>query len=145
MSDSEAPYTILYADDDPDFRMLAQCALEDSRLPIDLRFAEDGEEVMDYLREEGKFRWTLCPSPDLILLDLNISKKDGLEVIQEIQQDYKFRHIPVVVLTTSGVQEEIYRSYEIQVNAFVSKPLTADCLHAVLHALNDGEGPDGDG
>ncbi len=130
--------TILYADDDPDFRLLAQYALEESQLGFDLRFAEDGEELMDYLREEGKFRWTLCPPPDVIFVDLNISKRDGREIIDEIRADHNFRHIPIVVLTTSAVQEEIYRSSELRADSFVSKPLTAEGLRATVQALENG-------
>jgi len=135
---SAARSTILYADDDPDFRLLAQLALEESRLGFDLRFAEDGEELLDYLREEGKFRWTLCPPPDIIFIDLSISKKDGREIIDEIRADHNLRHIAIVVLTTSATQEEIYRRSELRADAFVSKPLTAEGLRATVQALEEG-------
>ncbi len=140
---SKAGYTILYADDDPDFRLLAQYALEESQLGFDLRFAEDGEELMDYLREEGKFRWTLCPAPDIIFIDLNISKKDGRQIVDELREDHNFRHIPIVVLTTSAVQEEIYRNSELRADSFVSKPLTAEGLRATVKALESGCHPEG--
>lgn len=135
---SKARYTILYADDDPDFRLLAQYALEESRLGFDLHFAEDGEELTDYLREEGKFRWTHCPQPDIIFIDLNISKRDGREIIDEVRADHNLRHIPIVVLTTSSVQEEIYRRSELRADRFVSKPLTAEGLRATVQALEEG-------
>ena len=142
MSMEQERDVILYADDDPDYRLLAQYALKDSQLDFDLRFAEDGLEVMDYLWEKGKFRWALCPRPAVIFLDLSISKKDGREILEAIREDHSLRDIPVVVLTTSDVQEEIHRRSDLPADLFASKPLTAEGLRATLQALTAGAGGD---
>jgi two-component system, response regulator len=138
MSMEQERGVILYADDDPDYRLLAQYAWQESRLDLDLKFAEDGQELMDYLWEKGKFRWTLCPRPTVIFLDLSISKKDGREILATIREDASLRAIPVVVLTTSEVQEEIHRGSDLPADLFARKPLTAEGLRATLHSLTAG-------
>ena len=129
------PITILLADDDADDRMLARDALAESRLANDLRFVEDGEDLMDYLRRRGKYASADAPRPGLILLDLNMPRKDGREALREIKGDASLRHIPIVVLTTSKAEEDIYRSYDLGVNSFITKPVTFEGLVSVMKAL----------
>ena len=108
------PIVILMADDDADDRMLAKEALEESRVINDLRFVEDGEALMDYLRRRGKYAdEDASPRPGLILLDLNMPKKDGREALKEIKDDPELRRIPIVVMTTSQAEEDIFRSYDL--------------------------------
>lgn len=128
--------TILLADDDADDRMMASDALEESRLANDLRCVEDGEELMDYLHRRGKFAPpNEAPRPGLILLDLNMPRKDGREALKEIKAEPEFRSIPVVVLTTSKAEEDIYRTYDLGVNSFITKPVNFESLVAVMKAL----------
>lgn len=115
---------ILIADDDVDDCKLLMEAFQDSRLLNELHFVTDGEELMQYLRREGKYKnESLYPMPGLILIDLNMPKKNGREVLADIKIDKNLKHIPVVVLTTSSAQEEIYRSYNLGVNSFITKPV----------------------
>ena len=128
--------TILLADDDADDRMMAADALEESRLANDLRFVEDGEELMDYLHRRGKFAPpNEAPRPGLILLDLNMPRKDGREALKEIKAQPELRSIPVIVLTTSQAEEDIYRTYDLGVNSFITKPVNFESLVAVMKAL----------
>jgi len=130
------PITILLADDDADDRMLARDALAESRLGNDLRFVEDGEELLDYLNHRGKFSAPeSSPTPGLVLLDLNMPRKDGREALREIKADPALRHIPIVVLTTSKAEEDIYRTYDLGVNSFITKPVTFQGLVAVMRAV----------
>jgi CheY-like chemotaxis protein len=123
------PITILIADDDVDDRMLARDALAECRLTNDVRFVADGEELMDYLHQRNAYAAPgSAPVPGLILLDLKMPKKDGREALQEIKADPNLRRIPVVVLTTSKAEEDIYRTYDLGVNSFVTKPVTFDGL-----------------
>jgi CheY-like chemotaxis protein len=126
---SGRPITILYADDDPEDRMLMQEAWDENRLANELFCVEDGEELMDYLHRRGKYA-TLAgsPLPGMILLDLNMPKKDGREALQEIKADPRLRSIPTVVLTTSKAEEDILRAYDIGVNSFIVKPVTFQSL-----------------
>ena len=136
MSPIPRPITILLADDDADDRVLAQDALKESRLCNDLRFVENGEELMDYLFRRGQFADpATSPTPGLILLDLNMPRKDGREALREIKSEPSLRSIPVVVLTTSKAEEDIYRSYDLGVNSFITKPVTFDGLVNVMRAL----------
>ena len=128
--------TILLADDDADDRMMASDALEESRLANDLRCVEDGEELMDYLHRRGKFAPPNdAPRPGLILLDLNMPRKDGREALKEIKAEPELRSIPVIVLTTSKAEEDIYRTYDLGVNSFITKPVNFESLVAVMKAL----------
>ena len=130
------PITILLADDDADDRMMAADALAESRLANDLRFVEDGEELMDYLYRRGRFSDPSdAPRPGLILLDLNMPRKDGREALSEIKSDPELRKIPVVVLTTSQAKEDIYRTYDLGVNSFITKPVMFESMVAVMKAL----------
>ena len=130
------PITILLADDDADDRMLARDALAESRVANDLRFVEDGEELLEYLHRRGRYADpSTSPRPGLILLDLNMPRKDGREALREIKGDPSLRHIPIVVLTTSKAEEDIYRTYDLGVNSFITKPVSFDGLVAVMKAL----------
>ena len=129
--------TILMADDDEDDRVLTADALKRSRLINDVRFVVDGDDLMQYLRRTGAYAagGIPAPRPGLILLDLNMPKKDGREALAEIKRDPALRGIPVVVLTTSKGEEDIVRTYELGVNSFVSKPVAFDELARVMQTL----------
>jgi two-component system, response regulator len=129
--------TILMADDDEDDRVLTASALKRSRVINDIRFVVDGEDLMHYLHGRGAYApgGTPAPRPGLILLDLNMPKKDGREALAEIKSDPVLRRIPVVVLTTSKAEEDIVRTYDLGVNSFVSKPVTFEELASVTQTL----------
>ena len=130
------PITILMADDDADDRTLTKEALEEGRLMNELRFVENGEELLEYLRKQGKYAPpTDAPRPGLILLDLNMPRKDGRAVLKEIKSDPDLRTIPVVVLTTSKADEDVYRSYDLGVNSYIVKPVTFEALVDILQTL----------
>src|SRR6202522_4171699 len=130
------PITILMADDDADDRRLTRDALEESRLANDLRFVENGEELLDYLRHQGKFtNVEEAPRPGLILLDLNMPRKDGRTALKEMKADPDLRQIPVTVLTTSKADEDIFRSYDLGVNSYIVKPVTFEALVDILQTL----------
>ena len=130
------PITILMADDDADDRLLCQQALDESRVLNDLRFVEDGEQLLDYLYRRGNYTDAeKTPRPGLILLDLNMPRKDGREALKEIKADPDLRRIPIVVMTTSQAEEDIYRSYDLGANSFVTKPVTFDRLVELMKAL----------
>ena len=127
------PINILMADDDADDRMLTKEALEESRVINDLHFVTDGEELMEYLYRRGKY--ADAPRPGLILLDLNMPKKDGREALKEIKADPTLRRIPVVVMTTSKAEEDIFRSYDLGASSFITKPVTFDRLVELMKTL----------
>ena len=130
------PIVILLADDDEEDRMLACDALAESRLSNDITCVTDGEDLMDYLRRQGKYAPPAeAPRPGLILLDLNMPKKDGREALREIKSDPELRQISVVVLTTSKAEEDIYSSYDSGASSFISKPVTFDGLVDVMKGL----------
>jgi len=136
MAPDRRPINILLADDDADDRMLAREALEESRLVNELRFVEDGEQLLDYLYRRGEYADPAkSPRPGLILLDLNMPRKDGREALREIKADPVLRQIPVVVLTTSKAEEDIYRTYDLGVNSFITKPVDFEGLVQVMKAL----------
>src|SRR5690349_18119056 len=130
------PIVILMADDDADDRMLTKDALAESRVLNDLRFVEDGEELLDYLKGRGAHaEREKSPRPGLILLDLNMPKKDGREALKEIKADPELRRIPIVVLTTSQADTDIGAIYELGANSFISKPFQFEALVAVMRVL----------
>jgi len=138
MKDSRKSVTILIAEDDPDDRMLLKDALEENHLVNDFRFVEDGEELMDYLCRKNKYSDTrTSPRPGLILLDLNMPKKDGREALKEIKSSPVLRSIPVVVLTTSKAEEDIVRSYDLGVNSYITKPVSFENLIKVVKTLGE--------
>lgn len=123
MSQYDTLKVVLLADDDPDDWVLVQNALQDTGIPMDLRMVLDGEELMDYLMQRGKYSdESLAPEPSLILLDLNMPKKDGREALAEIKADRSLRRIPIVVFTTSKEEQDIQRCYELGASSYVSKP-----------------------
>ena len=125
--------TILMADDDQDDCLLVSKAFKASRLCNDLRFVKDGEELMDYLHQRGNYAdKALSPRPGLILLDLNMPRKDGREALREIKSDSDLRAIPIVVLTTSKEEEDVLRSYDLGANSYVTKPVTFQGLVDVV-------------
>jgi CheY-like chemotaxis protein len=128
--------TILMADDDPDDCLLVKRAFKTSKLCNDLRFVNDGEDLMDYLYQRGKYKEPgQAPRPGLILLDLNMPRKDGREALKEIRTDATLREIPVVVLTTSKDEEDILRSYNLGANSYITKPVTFEGLVEVIKSL----------
>jgi CheY-like chemotaxis protein len=128
--------TILMADDDADDRLLARLALERQGLHGVLRTVDDGEELMDYLRRRGPYADPAAsPRPSVVLLDLNMPRMDGREALREIKADPALRQIPVVVLTTSQSQAEVFRSYDLGANSFVTKPVSFDALVEVMQSL----------
>jgi CheY-like chemotaxis protein len=136
MNANARPIVILLADDDEEDRMLAADALEESRVVNDLRFVEDGEELLDYLYHRGRYAEPgSSPTPGLILLDLNMPRKDGREALREIKVDPELRRIPVVVLTTSKAEEDIYRTYDLGANSFITKPVSFEGLVSVMREV----------
>lgn len=138
MTKAGQPIVILMADDDADDRMLTRDALEESRVLNDLRFVEDGEELMDYLHRRGKYaNAEEAPRPGIILLDLNMPKKDGREALSEIKADANLKRIPVVIMTTSKAEEDIFRTYDLGASSFITKPVTFDRLVELMRALGN--------
>lgn len=136
MKQSGEPIVILMADDDEDDRLLTRDALVESRVANDLRFVEDGEALMDYLQRRGPYADPAnSPRPGLILLDLNMPRKDGREALREIKADPELRRIPVVILTTSKAEEDVYRSYDVGANSYITKPVTFEGLIELMKTL----------
>ena len=131
------PITILICDDDEDDRMLTQQALENAHVSNRIRFVEDGEQLLDYLYQRGEFAGETgkAPRPGLILLDLNMPKMGGREALKVIKQDKTLCDIPVVVLSTSRLDEDITRSYQLGVNSFITKPVTFSGLVEAMNVL----------
>ncbi len=133
---SSQPVTILMADDDLEDQMLARDALRESHLLNELRCVNDGEELLDYLMHRGAYSDPKsAPRPGLILLDLNMPRKDGREALKAIKEEPSLRQIPIVILTTSKAEEDIYRSYDLGVSSFITKPVSFSGLVDVMRAL----------
>ena len=127
---------ILIADDDPEDSGMARDALQASRLGNPLYFVQDGEELLDFLRNRGRYADPIvAPRPGLILLDLNMPKMGGLEALTEIKADPDLCMIPVVILTTSNAMTDVARSYALGVNSFITKPVTFDGLVESMKVL----------
>jgi len=136
MESSKVPITVLLADDDDDDRLLLKDAFRESRIRSRLIAVDDGEELMSYLRRTGKYQdHNLFPEPGLILLDLNMPRKDGREAMAEIKADPLLRHIPIVVFTTSKVEEDIVRSYGVGASSYITKPFTFESLVDLIGTL----------
>lgn len=136
MPNTPRPITILMADDDADDRQMTKEAFEEARLANDLRFVEDGVELLDYLNRRGKYADPAAsPRPSIILLDLNMPRKDGREALREFKTDPRFRSIRVIILTTSKAEEDIARTYELSATSYITKPVTFDALVDVVRAL----------
>ncbi|MDO3383506.1 response regulator [Gilvimarinus algae] len=127
---------ILMADDDADDRMLAEEALIESRVLNELHFAEDGVQLMEYLRGDGVYAdREKYPLPGLILLDLNMPKMDGREALAELKKDPVLKRIPVVILTTSKAEEDMLRGYDLGAASYITKPVTFDVLVELMRTL----------
>ena len=136
MNNLKREVVILIADDDADDRLMAQEALAENRLTNEIRFVVDGEDLMNYLHCRGKYSGEgSAPRPGIILLDLNMPKKDGREALAEIKSDPDLRQIPVIVLTTSKAEEDILRTYDLGVNSFITKPVSFLSLVEVMRSL----------
>lgn len=130
------PITLLLAEDDPDDRFLTEEALRESRLVNDIRSVEDGVELLDYLYRRGRYADPeISPTPGVILLDLNMPRKDGRQALEEIKSDPSLRHIPIIALTTSQAEEDIVRSYDLGVNSFITKPVAFDEFVEVMRTF----------
>ncbi len=129
------PIEILLVEDNIGDARLAQEALKESKLNNNLHHVEDGEEAMDFLRKQGKY--VDSPRPDLILLDLNMPKKDGREVLAEIKSDDNLKQIPVVILTVSEAEEDILKSYNLHANCYITKPIDLNQFMRVVKAIKE--------
>lgn len=136
MSSDKNTLIILMADDDEDDRLLAYEAMTESRVLNQLMFVEDGVQLLDYLRGEGKYAdREQYPVPGLILLDLNMPKKDGREALAEIKADKDLRRIPIVILTTSKAEEDMLKGYDLGAASYITKPVTFEALVDLMRAL----------
>jgi chemotaxis family two-component system response regulator Rcp1 len=135
--DQVKPIEILLVEDNPGDVRLTREALRDAKLLIRLRVVGDGVEALAYLHQERDAKRAAAPRPDLILLDLNLPKKDGRQVLEEIKQDPDLRSIPVVILTTSQAEQDILKSYDLHANCYVTKPVD---LHQFISAVKSIEG-----
>ena len=128
--------TVVIADDDDDDRLLVRQALLTVQPQCEVRFVEDGEELLDYLRGQGRFDSPAgVPAPDLILLDLNMPRVDGLEALAAIKSDDALRHIPIIVLTTSRAGSDVLHAYRIGANSYIEKPAGFDELVEAMRGL----------
>ena len=133
---SGKPITILIAEDDPDDRKMTQEAFDECYLANDLRFVEDGVELLDYLCRRGKYSDpSTSPYPGLLLLDLNMPRKDGREALREIKRDPKLKNLRVIILTTSKAEEDIHKSYDLSATSYITKPVTFAALLEVIKTL----------
>lgn len=136
MTSGGRPVRIVLAEDDPDDQSFAREALAHSRVTNDLTIVEDGQELLDFLRREGDYADAeFEPLPHLILLDLKMPRLGGFEALTEIRRDARLRQIPIVVMTTSGADEDITRSYELGVNSFIRKPVTFEGLVEAMRQI----------
>jgi CheY-like chemotaxis protein len=127
---------ILMAEDDPDDRLLSREAVSEANLNFELVFVQDGEELLDYLERRGAYAdGKSAPRPCLILLDLNMPRKDGREALREIKKNPALRQIPVVVLTTSKAEEDILRCYDLGVSGYITKPVQFDELVEIMRTI----------
>jgi chemotaxis family two-component system response regulator Rcp1 len=129
------PVEILLVEDNPGDVRLTVEALKDAKVCNNLHVAEDGVEAMAFLRREG--RYADAPRPDVILLDLNLPKKDGREVLTEVKEDSDLRRIPVVVLTVSQAEEDILKTYDLHANCYITKPVDLDRFLTVVRSIED--------
>jgi len=134
-SSTGRPIEILLVEDNPGDVRLTVEGLKESKVRNNLNIARDGVEAMEFLRREGQYVGAV--RPDLILLDLNLPRMDGREVLAEIKSDPKLKTIPVVVLTTSGAEQDVLRSYELQANCYITKPVDLEQFIAVVKSIED--------
>ncbi|AUT04444.1 response regulator [Nostoc sp. CENA543] len=129
------PIQVLLVEDNPGDVELTRIALEDSKISVNLNVVEDGVEAMAFLRKQDKY--ADAPHPDIVLLDLNLPKKDGREVLAEIKTDDHFKRIPVVVLTTSQAEEDILRAYNLAANCYIAKPVDFDQFVRIVQSIEN--------
>ena len=128
------PVEILLVEDNPGDERLTREALKEGKVYSNLHTVKDGVEAMEFLRREGKYR--SVPRPDIILLDLNLPKKDGREVLQDIKNDDMLKRIPVVILTTSKAEEDVLRTYDLHANCYVTKPVDLEKFIVVVKSID---------
>jgi CheY-like chemotaxis protein len=128
------PVEILLVEDNPGDERLTREALKEGKVYSNLHWAKDGVEAMEFLRRQGKY--AEAPRPDIILLDLNLPKKDGREVLQDIKNDSELKRIPVVVLTTSKAEEDVLRTYNLHANCYVTKPVDLEKFIVVVKSID---------
>jgi CheY-like chemotaxis protein len=129
------PAEVLLVEDDPGDEMMTREAFEDNKIQNSLHVVRDGLEALDFLYKRGAYE--NAPTPDLILLDLNLPKYDGRQVLEKVKSDADLAMIPVVVLTTSAAEEDIMRSYKLHANAYVTKPVDLDQFIAAIRQIDD--------
>ncbi|ABW15858.1 response regulator [Frankia sp. Mgl5] len=135
MTEPVVPVEVLLVEDDPGDVLMTREAFEDHKLKNNLNVVSDGVEALAYLRGEGPYAG--APRPDLILLDLNLPRRDGRQVLAEVKADERLRRIPIVVLTTSEAEEDVLRSYDLHANAYITKPVDFERFVAVVRQIDD--------
>jgi two-component system, chemotaxis family, response regulator Rcp1 len=135
IGDAGIPIEVLLVEDSPGDVRLTQEAFRDANMSVHLHVATDGVEAMAFLRHQGAH--TAAPRPDLILLDLNLPKMDGREVLAHIKDDNSLKTIPTVILTTSEAEVDIVKSYQLQANCYLCKPVQLDAFEALVKSIND--------
>ena len=134
MVDENRPVEILLVEDNPGDERLTREALKEGKVYSNLHWVKDGVEAMEFLRRQGKHG--AAPRPDIILLDLNLPKKDGREVLQEIKKDDTLKRIPVVILTTSKAEEDVLKTYNLHANCYVTKPVDLEKFITVVQSID---------
>jgi CheY-like chemotaxis protein len=129
------PIEVLLVEDNPGDALLTRIALEDSKISVHLNVVEDGVEAMAFLRKQDKY--AKVAHPDIVLLDLNLPKKDGREVLAEIKSDENLKRIPVVVLTTSQAEEDILKAYNLAANCYITKPVDFDQFIKIIRTIEN--------
>lgn len=135
MNSAAQPIEVLLVEDDPGDELMTREAFEDNKIRNTLHVVRDGQEALDFLYRRGEY--TDAPRPDLVLLDLNLPKYDGRQVLEQIKGDPELSLIPVVVLTTSSAEEDILRSYKLHANAYVTKPVDLDQFIAAVRQIDE--------
>lgn len=135
MSNGEYVYEILLVEDNPGDIRLTQEAMKESKFKNNLSIATDGVEAMEFLKKQGKYKDT--PIPDLVLLDLNLPKMDGREVLEQMKSIDEFKKIPVVILTTSNAEKDIAKSYELHANCYINKPVDLEQFFEVVRTIEN--------
>ena len=135
MSEATKPFEILLVEDNPGDVLLTQEAFRESHLAHRLSTVEDGEQASRFLYRLGEYRD--APRPDVILLDLNLPKKDGRELLAEIKEDAALRHIPIIVLTTSDAEQDVWKAYKLHANCYLTKPINLDEFLRKIRSLED--------
>ena len=129
------PVEVLLVEDNPGDAELTRIALQDSKISVNLNVVEDGVEAMAFLRKQE--RYALMPHPDIVLLDLNLPRKDGREVLAEIKSDHNLKRIPIVVLTTSQSEEDILKAYNLAANCYITKPVDFDQFVKIVQSIEN--------